>query len=264
MTAKDKKAIIKLKELIAEIPHLRTLKYGQWGSGTWNSEYVAWRKRAENIIVFALNDDDYQIFSRSGKLTDAPIMGDSVLQSDYDKNLTSCKNALQTIIDKYELLEDDIPSSEVEDTPKQNTLKQDIDSEAYDVALSFAGEDREYVAKVAAYLKDKGIRVFYDNFEQIDMWGKDLFEYLEKIYRNDSRYCVIFISKDYIKKVYTNHERRSALAKALQKKDEYILPVRFDDTPVPGILPTVNYIDLTQKKPSELGQMIIDKIRKNN
>lgn len=43
----------------------------------------------------------------------------------------------------------------------------------YDIALSFAGEDREYVEKVATLLKENGIKVFYDKFEQVDLWGKD-------------------------------------------------------------------------------------------
>ena len=37
--------------------------------------------------------------------------------------------------------------------------------EKYDVALSFAGEDREYVEAVAQGLKNAGISVFYDRFE---------------------------------------------------------------------------------------------------
>jgi len=42
----------------------------------------------------------------------------------------------------------------------------------YDVALSFAGEDRVYVEKVAKYLKEKGIKVFYDDYEKTGLWGK--------------------------------------------------------------------------------------------
>lgn len=44
----------------------------------------------------------------------------------------------------------------------------------YDITLSFAGEDREYVDKVAQILKDKDVRVFYDKFEEVGLWGKDL------------------------------------------------------------------------------------------
>lgn len=48
----------------------------------------------------------------------------------------------------------------------------------YDIALSFAGEDRVYVDKVANLLRDKGIRVFYDLFEEEKLWEKNLYDYL--------------------------------------------------------------------------------------
>ena len=51
----------------------------------------------------------------------------------------------------------------------------------YDVALSFAGEDRFYVDQVATILKEQGVSVFYDEFEEVDLWGKDLalhFDYI--------------------------------------------------------------------------------------
>ena len=35
------------------------------------------------------------------------------------------------------------------------------------------------------------------------------------------RYCVMFISKNYANKIWTSHERRSALAKAIEEKEEY-------------------------------------------
>ena len=36
----------------------------------------------------------------------------------------------------------------------------------YDVVLSFAGEDREYVEECADILTALGIKVFYDSYEQ--------------------------------------------------------------------------------------------------
>lgn len=42
--------------------------------------------------------------------------------------------------------------------PTMKKMKQKFD---YDVALSFAGEDREYVNEVASILKSKGVSVFY-------------------------------------------------------------------------------------------------------
>jgi len=117
----------------------------------------------------------------------------------------------------------------------------------YDVALSFAGEDRTYVESVAANLKLLGITVFYDSFETVDLWGKDLYQYLNDIYKNKARYCVIFISKYYKKKLWTNHELRSAQARAFKENREYILPARFDLTAeIPGVDDTIGYINLNE------------------
>jgi hypothetical protein len=44
----------------------------------------------------------------------------------------------------------------------------------YDVCLSFAGEQRAYVEKVAQALQERGVRVFYDVYERATLWGKDL------------------------------------------------------------------------------------------
>jgi hypothetical protein len=44
----------------------------------------------------------------------------------------------------------------------------------YDVCLSFAGEDIAYVRRVAHLLRANGIREFFDEYAQADMWGKDL------------------------------------------------------------------------------------------
>lgn len=62
----------------------------------------------------------------------------------------------------------------------------------YDVALCFAGEDREYVERVAEELRSIGVTVFYDRFEEVELWGKDLAEHLGKVYGTDSRFVVLF------------------------------------------------------------------------
>lgn len=131
----------------------------------------------------------------------------------------------------------------------------------YDVALSFAGENREYVEGVATHLKSSGINVFYDLFEQVELWGKDLYTHLDDIYRNKARFCVIFISEFYQRKSWTNHERKSAQARAFQKKEEYILFARFDDTEIPGVRPTVGYISLREFTPEQFAQIVIQKLK---
>lgn len=131
----------------------------------------------------------------------------------------------------------------------------------YDVVLSFAGEDRDYVEEVANQLLYKGIKVFYDYFETINNWGKDLYTHFDEIYRKKAKYCVIFISKNYANKVWTNHERRSAQARSFKEQEEYILPVRFDETEIPGIVPTVGYINGNKVSEDTLATMIVKKVQ---
>lgn len=133
------------------------------------------------------------------------------------------------------------------------------DSTVYEIVLSFAGEDRQYVEKVAEYLRSKDVSCFYDRYEDVTLWGKDLIEHLEKVYRS-ARYCVMFISQHYSNKVWPNHERRSALSRAIEQKGEYILPARFDNTELPGIRHTIGYVDLKNKGPDDLANMILKKL----
>jgi DNA-binding SARP family transcriptional activator len=130
----------------------------------------------------------------------------------------------------------------------------------FDLCLSFAGEDRVYVEAVADVLKERRVRVFYDKYMAVELWGKELSEHLDKVYRRLSRYCVIFVSANYARKLWTTHERKSAQARAVTENEEYILPARFDDTEIPGLRPTVGYVDLRHILPEELAYLILQKL----
>ncbi len=132
--------------------------------------------------------------------------------------------------------------------------------ETFDVCLSFAGEQRDYVERIAMALKDAGLNVFYDQDEDIaaSLWGRDLGEVLDYVYRQGSRFCVMFISADYAAKAWTRHERRSALARAIEH-EEYVLPARFDDTELPGLRPTVAYLNLREIAPATLVEFVLKK-----
>jgi hypothetical protein len=135
----------------------------------------------------------------------------------------------------------------------------DRDPEGYQVALSFAGEQRDYVREVADILKAADVVVFYDEDE--DLWGKDLVVEFAEVYGKRSRYIVIFVSEEYVKKAWTRHERQHALAGRLERGDDSVLPARFDDTELPGLPPTVGYLDLRHKTPKELASRILRKVK---
>ena len=130
----------------------------------------------------------------------------------------------------------------------------------FDVALSFADEDRHIAFEIAKALKDNGIKVFYDEFEKANLWGKDLYEHLADVYSNKARYCVMIISLNYSKKNWTTHERRNAQARAFKENKEYILPLRLDKTEIPGLPETVGYVDLTNTSITEVVELIKKKL----
>jgi hypothetical protein len=130
----------------------------------------------------------------------------------------------------------------------------------YDLAFSFAGEDRPVVEALAARLIGDGVRVFYDFYEKAALWGKDLYQHLQVVYRDRARYCVIIVSAAYADKVWTRHELKQAQARAFKEHHEYILPVRLDDTEIPGLNATVGYIDLRKHSIDELHRVILEKL----
>ncbi len=134
----------------------------------------------------------------------------------------------------------------------------------FDVALSFAGEQRVYVEKVAYFLQNKGLTVFYDKFHQSHLWGKDLSIYLHDVFSNKSKFCIMFISKEYIEKAWPSHEREAALQKQVEVEGGYILPVRFDDTVVPSLPDSISYIDANTYTPENIAKMFLEKYENKN
>jgi ribosomal protein S18 acetylase RimI-like enzyme len=134
----------------------------------------------------------------------------------------------------------------------------------YDVALSFAGEDRTYAMTLATLLTKRGVRVFYDGYEEADLWGKDLFQHFQVVYRDRARYCVVFLSQHYAKRLWTNHELRQAQARAFTQRAEYILPVKLDDTEIPGINKTVGYEDLRRKSVQDIADILVAKLARGD
>ena len=132
----------------------------------------------------------------------------------------------------------------------------------YDIAISYADEDRSYVDALVPALESRGIRFFYDKFEVHNLWGKNLIEYLYDVYSKKARYCVVLVSRYYVKpeKVWTRHERKSAQERALHQESEYLLPIRLDDTSVPGLPDTVCYIRFKDYTVDEIADLVLRKL----
>jgi len=138
-----------------------------------------------------------------------------------------------------------------------------VSEPTYDVAISFAGPQREIAEAVATRVSAAGFEVFFDGFFPEQLWGKDLAVFFDDVFRKKSRYCAIIVSQDYIDRDWTNHERRSAVARAVTERGrEYILPIKVaDEIELPGVPPTIGYVSLNQYSIEQIADMLIKKLR---
>ena len=134
----------------------------------------------------------------------------------------------------------------------------------YDVALSFAGEDRGFAKDICVALKREGIKVFYDEDEDVNLWGKDLPTKLKEVYHDDSQYCIIILSDSYVNKKWPRLELQHAIKRLVEQKGEdYILPVHLDgfSDEVSGMPDTIGYISAESINPRKVVNKFLQKIR---
>lgn len=133
-------------------------------------------------------------------------------------------------------------------------------SHDYDVAVTFAGEDRAFVEAVVAQVKASGFTVFYDEDAKSEMWGADLPEFFADIYERRARYAMMFVSVHYAAKPWTRLERRSVLTRAMQESSPYLLPVRLDSTELPGVRSTIGFLDGLRETPTGIANALKAKL----
>ncbi len=130
----------------------------------------------------------------------------------------------------------------------------------YDLAISFAGEQRELADALARRLDASGYSIFYDEFQQAELWGSDLSVALGEVYSREARYCLIILSKDYVAKPWTNHERQSAISQFIQRRGDYILCLKAEDIELPGFPSIIGYISLERLEVDAVYKLLLQKL----
>ena len=70
----------------------------------------------------------------------------------------------------------------------------------------------------------------------------------------------MFVSNEYVSRLWPIHERRAILSRAVQERQEYVLPVRFDGSSVPGLPTATKYLSADEHSPAELATRIAEKL----
>lgn len=130
----------------------------------------------------------------------------------------------------------------------------------YQAAISFAAEQRAYADKLARQLQQWGIEVFYAPFEQAHLWGKDGIAEFQKIFGNLSRFVVMLISENYVRKMWPRVEYRAALHSMFATRQNSILPVQLDGAKLPGLPKGTLYLDGTKHTPAEIASILLEKL----
>jgi hypothetical protein len=130
----------------------------------------------------------------------------------------------------------------------------------YDLAISFAGEQRKIAESFARRLDSSGYSIFYDEFEQAALWGQDLTIKLGEVYSNEARFCLILVSNEYIKKAWTNIERQNALSRMMNTRSDYILCLKIDEVSLPGLPSVIGYLSLATLGESKIYKILLQKL----
>ena len=131
--------------------------------------------------------------------------------------------------------------------------------------FDFPGERREFVGKVAGFLtqaigKEK---IFYDRNFEAELARPNLDTYLQEIYHDDSELIAVFLCAEYEKKEWCGLEWRAIRDLIKQRKASDVMPVRFDNTHIPGLFSIDGYISVENRQPKEIADHIIERYQIN-
>jgi hypothetical protein len=128
----------------------------------------------------------------------------------------------------------------------------------YQVALSYADADEEYVGRVAAALGRNGIRFFDERTARSTLWGELRPAQIEHIYTDEADHVILFVSHDYVTDPSVSFERSVVVGLAAVRGAPFALPASFDDSKVPGLPSGIIDIPLAGLTPEEFAGLVCD------
>ncbi|MCH8805803.1 MAG: TIR domain-containing protein [Planctomycetes bacterium] len=132
------------------------------------------------------------------------------------------------------------------------------------VAFSFAGEKRNFVARVASLLASRfgEEAILYDKYHEAEFARGDLDIYLPKLYHDKSDLIVVVICPDYDKKEWPGLEWRAIRALLKKRKDKDVMLCRFEHAELEGLY-DAGYVDLDDKTPEQTAVRILERLALN-
>src|ERR1700741_873882 len=126
------------------------------------------------------------------------------------------------------------------------------------IAFSFAGEKRDFVAKVAEILKQRfgQERVLYDKFHKAEFSRGDLAFYLPDLYEKAADLVVAVFCPDYDKKEWCGLEWNAVFGLLKARKVGEVMLTRFERVEGKGLHGLAGYTDLDDLTPVQAADVI--------
>jgi len=105
-----------------------------------------------------------------------------------------------------------------------------MEKKKYDVAISFAEEDRNIAAALECGLELLKIKAYYYPEKSSETIGYNLNDVLPRLYKDEAHYAVIILSEHYPKKKFCQVELKAISERMKSQQDRYLVIVKTDET----------------------------------
>lgn len=119
-----------------------------------------------------------------------------------------------------------------EEIRRECGFRDNLDNKEFEIAISFAGENRKLAKYIAEQFEQIDVPVFYDELYESNYLGKAWSREFERIFIEDSRYVVCLLDSYHKEKIWPTFER-DCFKKRVPSGD--VIPIYLDDSIFVGI-----------------------------
>jgi hypothetical protein len=148
---------------------------------------------------------------------------------------------------------------------KKLEQRRAVQERRFRIALSYPGERRKFVGRVAQHLA-KSIgreRVLYDKYHEAEFARPDLDVHLQRLYHGKSDLIVVFLCAEYSRKKWCGLEWRAIRDLVESRRAPAVMLFRFDNATIPGVYPTDGCVWIRRRKAKEIGDLILIRMHLN-
>jgi hypothetical protein len=119
-----------------------------------------------------------------------------------------------------------------EEIRKDCGFRDDLRPKEFEIAISFAGENRQLAKYIAEQLESIDVSIFLDEHYEANYLGKAWSKEFERIFVHDSRYVICLLDINHREKIWPTFERECFRKRV---SDAEVIPILLDETVFVGI-----------------------------